>query len=176
LLFRGAGQQVASWTALVRATDSLATVHATTEAAALAARRLLDGLAHRSGAFRVVSAGELEARRGDPEAWFGLEARPGYVFGDGALPPLLRAAERRAAGVPGTARAFLASGRGVRNGVRVPAMTQLDVAPTLAQLLGVSLEGAEGRVLVGILSVDPWVVGQATPGLANAEPGSGEAQ
>jgi hypothetical protein len=34
-------------------------------------------------------------------------------------------------------------------------MRQLDVAPTLAALLGVPLDGASGRVLVGLLRLAP---------------------
>jgi hypothetical protein len=43
-------------------------------------------------------------------------------------------------------------GRGFRRGVRVPEMTQLDVAPTLAAGLGLAMDGTEGRALVGLLS------------------------
>ena len=46
---------------------------------------------------------------------------------------------------------FVAWGRGIRGGLRVPFMRQADVAPTLAQLLNLRLEGADGRPLVGLL-------------------------
>jgi hypothetical protein len=34
-------------------------------------------------------------------------------------------------------------------------MAQLDVAPTLATVLGLTLEGADGRALVGLLTSPP---------------------
>jgi hypothetical protein len=46
---------------------------------------------------------------------------------------------------------FVAWGRGLRSGVRVPRMSLADVAPTLAALLGVELAETEGHALVGLL-------------------------
>jgi hypothetical protein len=101
----------------------------------------------------------------DPEAWFGLEAAAGFGFGDAARGPLIGpSAARGLAGrlQPGLepSPAFLAFGRGFRRGVRVPDMSQLDVAPTLAAALGLRLEGAEGRALVGLLAGAPAVSGR----------------
>lgn len=142
-----------AWVALVRTTDSLATVHAETERAAVSVRSILEQAAGDTRAFRVVPARELQERRGDPRAWFGLEAEPGYVFGDATTGPLLRASERRAAG---SSRAddiaFALVGAGVRERVTIPEMSTLDVAPTLATLIGVPLDSAEGRVIVGIFA------------------------
>ena len=142
-----------SWVAIVRATDSLATLHAESERAAMAVRRILEKAASETRSFRVVSAKELQELRGDPRAWFGLEAMPGYVFGDATAGPLLRASERRAAGVAASDDiAFALVGAGVRERVTISQMSTLDVAPTLATLIGVDLKGTEGRVLVGILA------------------------
>ena len=46
---------------------------------------------------------------------------------------------------------FVASGAGIKTGMRVPIVENIDVAPTIARLLGVSLKGVEGRVLEAIL-------------------------
>lgn len=46
---------------------------------------------------------------------------------------------------------FIASGKGIRKGVILPRMSNLDVAPTMARLLGLTLPGTEGRVLDEIL-------------------------
>lgn len=46
---------------------------------------------------------------------------------------------------------FLASGYGIKPGAKVPRMANLDVAPTIAELLGVTLPDVEGRVLTEIL-------------------------
>ncbi len=47
---------------------------------------------------------------------------------------------------------FLASGRGVKRGVKIGMVDNIDVAPTIARLLGQQLPGAEGQVLSEILS------------------------
>ena len=46
---------------------------------------------------------------------------------------------------------FIASGYGIRKGVKIPRMANLDIAPTLAELLGITLADVEGRVLREIL-------------------------
>jgi predicted AlkP superfamily pyrophosphatase or phosphodiesterase len=47
---------------------------------------------------------------------------------------------------------FIASGYGIRPGIKVPRVANLDVAPTLAELLGVKLSETEGRILKEILT------------------------
>jgi predicted AlkP superfamily pyrophosphatase or phosphodiesterase len=49
---------------------------------------------------------------------------------------------------------FVASGSGIRAGVRPEAIDNVDVAPTVANLLGIRLDGAQGRILEEILA-DP---------------------
>lgn len=46
---------------------------------------------------------------------------------------------------------FLAVGCGVRRGARLGRISNLDVAPTVARLLGVAMDGVEGKVLEGAL-------------------------
>ena len=46
---------------------------------------------------------------------------------------------------------LVAAGRGIRAGAHLPRIRNLDVAPTLAALLGVPLPDVEGRVLVEFL-------------------------
>lgn len=46
---------------------------------------------------------------------------------------------------------FLASGRRVKKGVRVGHVSNLDIAPTISELLGLQMAGLEGRVLSEIL-------------------------
>jgi hypothetical protein len=151
---------VTAWSALARSNGGSAFVYARDEARALEARGVLEDVARRSGAFRVVSADEMIRLGADPEAWFGLEALPGFAFADSPLPPIqapspARAANGRLAEDRAATPGFVAFGRGVRRGVRVPSMAQLDVAPTLASLLGLPLERVEGRTLVGLLTAPP---------------------
>jgi hypothetical protein len=146
------------WTALVRSNGSSAFVYADAARTALQARQRLDAAAKDTGVFRVVSADEMIARGADPDAWFGLQAEPGFVFeNDTAGAALAPAAARGAGGWLASrtapAAGLVAFGRGVRRGVFVPRMRQLDVAPTVATLLGVPLEAASGRSFVGLLRV-----------------------
>jgi hypothetical protein len=148
---------VREWLAIVRSNGGSAFVYAQSEAAALRAREVLEREARATRSFRVVSAEELVSYRADPEAWFGLEAAPGYAFDDSVALPLLSPAARRAAGgyLPSQSAmspGFVAWGRGLRTSRRIPSMRQTDIAPTVTRLLGLGLGGSEGRALIGILS------------------------
>lgn len=150
---------VRSWLALSRSQGRSAYVYAREAAAAVAAREVLEDEAERSGVFDVVPASELAGMGADPQAWFGLAARPGFMLGNALTGPLLRPAELRssAGGFPfregsESAVGFVAWGRGIRGGFRVPELALVDVAPTIAQLLGLRLdEKLDGRPLIGIL-------------------------
>jgi hypothetical protein len=144
------------WTALVRSNGSSGFVYADAARTALQARTRLEAAAAETGVLRIVSADEMIARGADPDAWFGLQAEPGFVLENDLGGPPLGPAPVRGAGGWLTGRAapavgFVAFGHGVRRGVIVPRMHQLDVAPTLAALLGVPLEKAKGRRFVGLL-------------------------
>jgi predicted AlkP superfamily pyrophosphatase or phosphodiesterase len=159
---------VEHWRALVRSNGGSAFVYARDDRAAVAARDILEAEAERSGAYRVVSADEMIRREADSEAWFGLEARPGFAFEDWPQGPLLRPSKRRAAGGylysrPDLGPGFVAWGRGVRAGLRIPEIDQLDIAPTVAKLLGLELPGARGRAFVGVLHL-PSDSGEAEGG------------
>ena len=148
---------VEGWDAFARSNGGSAFVYARDEARAVEARRVLEETARRTGAFRVVAASEMSRLGADPEAWFGLDAAPGFAFANAARGPLVgpsaaRGGSGRLVAGGSATPAFVVFGRGFRRGVRVPEMTQLDVAPTLAAALGLPLEGAEGRALVGLLS------------------------
>ncbi len=148
------------WSALARSNGGSAFVYASDAKAALRARQRLEAAARETGAFRVVSAEEMIERQADPDAWFGLAAEPGFVFEDSFAGAPLAASTRQGAGGylgarPEAVTGFVAFGRGVRRGIVVPRMSQLDVAPTLAALLGVQLEPTDGRALVGLLRVRP---------------------
>jgi predicted AlkP superfamily pyrophosphatase or phosphodiesterase len=156
LLSVGASGPIRSWSAVVRSNGGSAFVYAREERSARGARNALEAEAEHSGAYRIVSADEMIRRDADSEAWFGLDARPGFAFDDSARGPLLRPSERRAAGGyleprPDLGPGFVAYGRGVRRNLRIPEIDQLDIAPTIAKLRGLELPGARGRAFVGVL-------------------------
>jgi len=153
---RRVGTDLLSWAAIVRSNGGSAFVYARGGTDALLARTALEEAASQTGAFRVVSAEEMLHLGADPDAWFGLEAEPGFVFGDEARgvllqPALLRGGWGYLPDRPEMDAGFVAWGPGLGRRLRIPEMQQTDVGPTLARLLGLSLEGAEGRVLVGVL-------------------------
>ena len=88
-----------------------------------------------------------------------LLAKPGYAFTRGSEPPVVVDAP------PGTGQhgyinsdpdmdaIFIAWGRGIKAGARTERISNLDVAPTIAALLGVDLPGADGHALTDFLSV-----------------------
>ena len=47
---------------------------------------------------------------------------------------------------------FVAAGAGIKHGVKVSTIANIDVAPTIARMLGVSLEHAAGRAIEDILA------------------------
>ena len=47
--------------------------------------------------------------------------------------------------------AFVASGVGIKRGVKLGSIRNLDVAPTIAHLLGLEMKNIEGKVLTEIL-------------------------
>ena len=167
---------VRSWLALSRSHGRSAYVYARDAENALDARNLLRAEAERTGAFEVVTAQALKDLGGDPQAWFALVTPPGVVLTDALTGPLVAPARvRGAAGVlrgdpAETAVGFVAWGRGVRNNVRLPTVDLVDVAPTIASLLGLRLgRDLDGEPILGILraSVEPPPPGPRRLGQGN---------
>lgn len=122
---------------------------------------IFDGI---EGIDRVVEPSEY-ARYGLPlpsesnqmGAFFVL-AKPGYAFtadvaGDVVIDAPLASlgSHGYVATDPELQAIFIASGRGVKPGVHLDRIDNLDIAPTIARLLGVELSGVQGRVLTEIL-------------------------
>ena len=88
-----------------------------------------------------------------------LAARPGYAFGlEAKGDDLVAANPNPDAGAHGFLSTepkmnaiFVASGAGIKAGTRIPTIDTIDVAPTIARILGVRLDNIPGRVLEGIL-------------------------
>jgi hypothetical protein len=108
------------------------------------------------GRFRILERGDLDRWGADADAWLGIEPMPGYVL-DARLSGPFAQAHGRAAGhgyapdTPGMETGLVLVGSGIRRGVRLPEARTLDVAPTIATLLGLSLPRAEGQPIAGAL-------------------------
>ncbi|MBI3245938.1 MAG: alkaline phosphatase family protein [Deltaproteobacteria bacterium] len=116
------------------------------------------------GLVDFVSRDELELMGALPGAVFALAAKEGYMFT--AAPnttPLISASSFKGMhgylpSMPAMATGFIVSGAGVRKDLRIPLVRMLDVAPTVATLLGVELGEATGLPIAGIFeSSDPGV-------------------
>lgn len=108
--------------------------------------------------FRIVERAELDEWGADKDAVIGVEPFPGYVLGAALQEPFAKP-HPRAAGhgyrpdTPGMETGFIASGAGVRAGVVLPVTNTIDVAPTIATILGLQLPDAEGKPIVGIFAL-----------------------
>jgi hypothetical protein len=109
------------------------------------------------GIFRVVTRAELDALGAYPDAAFFIEPAEGYYVSDGVTggTVLVGTTRRGAHGfLPTEIRmqtGLIASGAGIRPGVPLPLLRQIDIAPTIARLLGFEMPDADGVPMVGLL-------------------------
>jgi predicted AlkP superfamily pyrophosphatase or phosphodiesterase len=109
------------------------------------------------GIFRVVTRAELDVLGAYPEAAFFIEPAEGYYVSDAMTnDAVLVATTRRGAHgfLPTETRmhtGLIVSGAGVRPGVALPLVRQIDIAPTLSRLLGFEMPDADGVPIVGVL-------------------------
>lgn len=109
-----------------------------------------------AGLIQLLPRAELDRQGAFPGAAFGLAASEGYMlvgvdrpeptFPTGAL----KGMHGYLPSMPAMATGFVAAGPGLRRGVELPLVRQLDVAPTIAVLLGVKLNRATGVPIAGI--------------------------
>jgi predicted AlkP superfamily pyrophosphatase or phosphodiesterase len=95
-------------------------------------------------------------RSSEPSPDLLLAAKPGYSFSGGGKGPVVTdVAEGGSHGYlntdPDMQAIFVASGAGIRSGVQLDAVSPMDVAPTIAALLGLQMGPVQGRVLSEIL-------------------------
>jgi len=110
-----------------------------------------------AGLVEVIPREALAALGGFPGAVLALAASPGYIFTDRADADLtvpsapFRGAHGHAPDQPGMASGFIIAGAGIRRGVVLPLIRMVDVAPTIAALLGLRLDAANGVPIAGLL-------------------------
>jgi len=109
------------------------------------------------GLVELLPRAELAAMGAFPGAALGFAAAEGYMLAEAPAPAALlpsgalKGMHGYRPEMPGMATGFLAAGPGVRRGVEVPLLRQLDVAPTVAALLGVPFDHAVGLAIPGVL-------------------------
>lgn len=110
------------------------------------------------GIFRVVSRAELDALGAYPDAAFFIEPAEGYYVSDGVEgnEVLVGTTRRGAHGfLPTETRmhtGFIVAGAGIRPRVPLPLVRQIDIAPTVARLLGFEMPNIDGVPIVGVLA------------------------
>jgi predicted AlkP superfamily pyrophosphatase or phosphodiesterase len=149
---------VVSWRALVAPSSGTAGIMLHPKATAEDRRKVDDAvtllLANPAyGVARAFRGAELTATGGFPGAYVVLEARPGHIFvrGGETLPLVgptsgFNGAHGYDPRRPEMRASFLMRGPRVRRGKQLGLIRLLDVAPTVARVLGIDLKG-EGRVL-----------------------------
>lgn len=87
-----------------------------------------------------------------------LSPKDGYVIGGDVGGDEVVVSSEGAKGAHGYSPAnplmgasFVISGAGIKKGVVIEKISNTDVAPTMAKLLGVEIKGADGRVLTEVL-------------------------
>jgi len=149
-----------SWKAYFQASGGSAFLHlrdpkdkATLEKVNQALAELPDGI---KKLFHVVDKKQLTIAQGDPNAVLALAAYQGVSFGATAAADLLTAAKGGTHGYMPTdfkdiQTGFVAFGRGIKSGVVLPLIGQEDIAPLIANLLGLNLK-TDGTLYPGILA------------------------
>ncbi len=158
LITRGADGHPA-WTAIVAPNRGLGSLYVTDRAPAtlaLAREALEKYMTRYPNRFRILERAELDRLAADKDALLGIEPTPGYVL-DARLSPPFAQPHSRAAGhgyrpdTPGMETAIIVWGAGARAGSVLPVTNTIDVAPTIAMLLGLTLPEADGAPIVGAL-------------------------
>jgi predicted AlkP superfamily pyrophosphatase or phosphodiesterase len=111
------------------------------------------------GTVRWLSEEEAVKLGGFPGAAFVLCAAPGYALGASKTRPLLsstgtyRGTHGYCPDELAMLASFVATGAGIRPLGTIPVIRMVDIAPTIAALLGVDLPDAEGNAIMGILDL-----------------------
>lgn len=110
--------------------------------------------------FRIVGRAEIASVGADPSALLYIEPIEGYSTGAGTVGGFLVASSRRGdhgymPDVPAMHTGLIAAGAGIGQGVPIPLARQIDIAPTVARLLGFELTQAEGVPMAGLLAPAP---------------------
>jgi len=106
--------------------------------------------------YQIIEKDELVKLGGPRDAAFCLEGELGIMFSGLATGDFVRSANLQGnhgylPTKPGLQTGFIAVGRGIKRCVVVDNMRLVDVAPTVAALLGVELKDIDGHAIKAIL-------------------------
>ncbi len=108
--------------------------------------------------FIVLERQELDRLQGAPDAALGIAPAPGVDISSSYDPPAIQPTEGASHGFlpdyPEMATGFVAWGAGIASGGSAAEMTLVQVAPLVASLLDLDLEGADAPLPKGISSSD----------------------
>lgn len=106
--------------------------------------------------WRVISKRDAAKLGADPRAALYLDAAPSYAISSKMIGSSVTKAAFRAARGYAPSRAemrgvFIIAGNGIKSGARLEYARLIDVAPTIARLLGLEMKTARGRVLAEVI-------------------------
>jgi predicted AlkP superfamily pyrophosphatase or phosphodiesterase len=149
------GGKVKSWRALIRSSGGSASVYVKDPNEiprvkdALLAGSAVDGEVR----YVVLDRAQLDKLGYNPEAALALEPAEGWALTErlGPSTPTVQGNHGQLPTRPGLQTGFLAEGAGIRRGAVIERMGLIDIAPTVAALLGLEMKGVEGKPLEAIL-------------------------
>ncbi len=106
--------------------------------------------------FRFIDRNKMNAAGANPDVAFAITAENGGSFGnsmtgDAVKPRKLGGAHGNFPDFKEIRTGFVAIGPGIKAGGSVPIMELCDIAPMIAKVLGLKMEGMEGKVPVGLM-------------------------
>jgi predicted AlkP superfamily pyrophosphatase or phosphodiesterase len=116
----------------------------------------LEGVDHVYDASQFASLGLPTRGQSDQAPDLLLSAKQGYLFGDATTGNVISPSKDRGAhgylsDDSSMQAIFIASGAGIKKGVRLPQIPTVDIAPTIAALLGLDMKNVSGRTIREIL-------------------------
>ncbi|RPH39371.1 MAG: hypothetical protein EHM91_12480 [Planctomycetota bacterium] len=149
--------KVKSWRAIARSSGGSASVYVKDPADVARVRDVLHASAAVDGEVRytVIERPQLDLLGYNPDAAFAIDPADGWAIVERLAPmaPTVKGNHGQLPTRPGLETGFIAEGAGIRPGVSIPKMRLIDVAPTVAAMLGLDLDGVDGRMLHEVLSI-----------------------
>lgn len=156
--------KISSYTAIVKNCDGSAYVYTKSDKGENESlKKILKEFNEKYQCIEAIYSGEEASYMGaDPNCYLMLEARKGYYFQDGLKGNIIKevTSYNTEEGVEHTlsthgyspfkddyTTVFMASGMGIKSGNIIEKMNLIDEGPTMAKLLGLTLEDADGEII-----------------------------